>query len=123
MAKLGIDVAHRVDHRLDDVHERRLAPAEQPGVAHRAAQDAAQHVAAALVGRKHAVREEKRHGARVVGEHAERRRVDGVRHDVGAARAPSDPHSVRCSSLSRPQYAKPTVSSTVAMSGAKTSVW
>src|SRR6266511_793724 len=66
--QFGIDVAHQLRYRSREVHDRRLAATEQPGVADRAAQDAAQHVAAALVRRIHAVRQQERHRPGVVGE-------------------------------------------------------
>src|SRR2546425_985915 len=39
-AELGIDIGHRMDDRTGEVHQRRLTPAQQPGVADRPAQDA-----------------------------------------------------------------------------------
>ena len=61
-------------------HER-LAPAEEPAVADRASQDAAQHIAAALVGRQDVVGDEERHGPRVVGDDlvAEALVLEGIR--------------------------------------------
>ena len=52
--------------------EERLLEAETHAVAHRAAQDAAQHVAAPLVAGDHAVGEQERDRAQVVGDHAQR---------------------------------------------------
>ena len=54
---------------------------QQAAVAHGAADDAAQHVAAALVGGQHAVGDEERDGPRVVGDDlvAEALRLEGVR--------------------------------------------
>jgi hypothetical protein len=86
--ELRVHVAHRVDHALDHAVERGLrGAAQQVGVAHGAAEDAPQHVAAPLVGREHAVGQQERHGARVVGEHAVARRVVAADHRV--ARAPA----------------------------------
>ncbi len=48
--------------------QHELLGAEQVGVAHGAAQDAPQHVAAVLVGGEHAVVHEHRAGAGVLGE-------------------------------------------------------
>ena len=50
--ELGVGVAHHVDGALDQRGQRRLLHAEQVGVAHGPADDAAQHVAAVLVGRE-----------------------------------------------------------------------
>ncbi len=63
-----VRVAHRLDDDLRGLREERLAAAEQPPVAHRAAHDPAQDVPAPLVRRQHAVGDEKRDGARVVGD-------------------------------------------------------
>ena len=63
----------------DHEHERRLPAAEQPRVTHRAPKDSAQHVAAPVVRRKHAVRQQERDRARMVRDHAERRGIDRVR--------------------------------------------
>ena len=53
--------------------------AEQERVAHRAADDAPQHVAALLVGRHDTVGDEERHGATVLGEDAQRHVARGAR--------------------------------------------
>ena len=92
LPQLGVHVAHRVDHRLHhEVQGRRPRAAEQVRVAHRATQDAPQHVAAALVRREHAVREQERDRARVVGDDAVRRRIvaadDVVRRAAAIRRA------------------------------------
>ncbi len=44
--QVGVDAAHHLDHLVHQVDERRLAAAEEVGVAHRAPQDPPQHVAA-----------------------------------------------------------------------------
>ena len=120
-ASSGYDVAHRVDDRLHDVTSVGSRAAEQPRVAHRATQDAAQHVAASFVRREHAVGEQERDRARVIGEHAERRRIDRVRHDVDRPSRCARPCAARRSR--GPSTSMPTVFSTAAISGANTSVW
>src|SRR6266550_1663823 len=67
--QLRVHVSHQPAHRVHQLHQRRLAPAQQPGMAHRASQDAAQYVAAPLVRWVHAVRQQERHGTGVVREH------------------------------------------------------
>ena len=74
-AQLGIGVAHLGDQLGDQLVEERLARAELVAVADRAARDAAQHVAAALVARDHAVDDGEGAGADVVGDDLERRRI------------------------------------------------
>ncbi len=69
---LGIGRAHELDHAVDEAHEERVLDAEQPPVTHRPAQEAAQHVAAALVARDDAVGDEERHGPGVIGDDAQR---------------------------------------------------
>ena len=68
---VGIGVAHHVDRDVGELGEHELVGAEQVGVAHGAADDAAQHVAARLVGREHAVGDEHRRRAGVLGEDAD----------------------------------------------------
>ena len=63
---------------LGEGGEHRLVHAEQPGRAHDPAQQPAQHVAAALVGRDHAVADDHDTGPGVVGDHPEPDVVDGV---------------------------------------------
>ncbi len=88
--ELRVDVAHRAGHRPRELRERRLAPAQEPGVAHGSAQDAPQHVAAPFVRRVDAVSEQKRHGARMVGKHPVGRAggaaVVGPPHDLDRLR-------------------------------------
>ena len=72
--QFGIGLAHFRDQRRHDAVDHRLAGAEQGRVAHGAAHDAAQHIAAALVGRQDAVGDEEAHRAQVVGDDAEARR-------------------------------------------------
>ena len=83
--------AHHVEHLLHHRHERRLATAQEPRMAHGATQDPAQHVPAPLVAREDAVGEQEAHGARMIGEHAVARRV-GV--PVGVRLVDDLPHHV-----------------------------
>ena len=69
---LRVRVAHHVDGRVDQRGRDEVARAEQVRVTHRAPDDAAQHVAALLVRRPHAVGDDERHRARVLGEDAQR---------------------------------------------------
>ena len=71
--RLGLDEfrigrAHFADERRHELEHHRLAGAEQFGVAHGAAHDAAEHVAAALVRRQHAVGDEEGGRAQMVGD-------------------------------------------------------
>ena len=103
LRELGEATAERLDHRL--VHgsqERRLEP-EPRAVQDGAPQDPAQHVAAPLVGGRHAIGRDRGHAAGVVAEHAERahrvaavgvaaagealQRLDHVRRLVGLEQA------------------------------------
>jgi hypothetical protein len=78
LGEVGVGGGHRVDHGVGDaVQERALEP-EQHAVARRAAQDPAQHVAAALVRGQHAVADQEGEGARVVGDHVQRDVLLGV---------------------------------------------
>ncbi len=72
LAQLGVGRTHLLDQRLDQLEEKRLADAEFVPVAQRAADDPAQHVAAALVAGQHAVDDQESGGADVVGDHAQR---------------------------------------------------
>ena len=69
---LGVRTAHHLDGGLDQRRRDELLGAEQERVAHRAPDDAPQHVAALLVRRHHAVGDEERHRAAVLGEDAQR---------------------------------------------------
>ena len=69
---IGVGVAHDVDRGLDQRRHDQLLGAEQVGVAHGPADDPPQHVAAALVAREHAVADEHRAAAGVLGQHAQR---------------------------------------------------
>ena len=66
--QLGERQAHLGDQHRDEAPHQRLGRAQHVGVAHRAAHDPAQHVAAALVGRHHAVGDQEGRGAQVVGD-------------------------------------------------------
>ncbi len=70
LGDVGVGVAHDVDRGLDERRHHQLLGAEQVGVAHGSTDDAPQHVAAALVGREHAVADEHGAAAGVLGEHA-----------------------------------------------------
>ena len=78
---MRVGLAHDVDDDRGGLGQERLAPAEQPAVADRAAEDPAQDVAAALVRGQHVVGDEERDGARVVGDDlvAEALRLERVR--------------------------------------------
>ena len=68
-ASSGKAGAHLADQRGDQPPHHRVLGAEQVGVAHGAAHDPAQHVAAALVRGQHAVGDQERGRAQVVGDH------------------------------------------------------
>ena len=70
--ELGVRAAHHRDGRVDERGRDELARAEPVGVAHRAPDDAAQHVAALLVARHDAVGDEEGHRAGVLGQDAQR---------------------------------------------------
>ncbi len=65
-----IGLAHLAGERGNEPPHQRLLRAEELRVAHGAAHDAAEHVAAALVGREHAVGDEERRRAQMIGNHA-----------------------------------------------------
>ncbi len=73
-AQLGIDVAHQLDHTLVQPAQERALDPEHPPLVHRAAHQAAQHVAALLVGGHDPVGHQERRPAAVIGEHAQRAR-------------------------------------------------
>ena len=70
--EFGIGRAHRRHQVRHDAVEKRLALAQLVAVAQGAADDPAQHVAAAVVGGNHPVDDQERAGADVVGDHLER---------------------------------------------------
>ncbi len=77
----GIRLAHEVDDDLGRLGQEGLPPTQQAPVAHGPPDDAAQHVAAPLVGGQDAVGDEEGDGPRVVGDDlvAEALRLEGVR--------------------------------------------
>ena len=88
----GIGAPHLVDHRVGERREERLLDADGHGLLDGAADDAAQHVVAAVVAGQDAVHDEERRAARVLGHGAERA-VDGRRgagRDAGELRAALD---------------------------------
>ena len=68
--QLGIGLAHLAHQRRHQPVHQRVLGAQQMGMAHGAAHDAAQHIAAALVGGQHAVGDQERGGAQMVGDDA-----------------------------------------------------
>ena len=77
--ELGIDVAELGDHKVGETRQKRALDAQTMAMRDGAADDAPQDVAARLVGGQHTVGGEKRHRATMVGEHAQRLRVDAAR--------------------------------------------
>jgi hypothetical protein len=67
-------VPHLLDDLFDDEHERRFAPSEQPGMAHRAAENTPQDIAAAVIAWEDSVRQQKGNRAGVVRDDAKARR-------------------------------------------------
>ena len=67
--QFGIRGAHLAHQRRHQPIHQRLPRAHHVGVAHGAAHDPAQHVAAALVRRQHAVGDQERDAAQMVGDH------------------------------------------------------
>ena len=68
---VGVGVAHHVDGDVGELWHDELLGAEQVGVADRATDDPPQHEAAGLVAREHAVADEHRGRAGVLGEDAD----------------------------------------------------
>ena len=95
-------------HRNEPPHQR-LARAEKLGVAHGAAHDPAQHIAAAFVRRQNAIGDEKGGGAQMIGDDAMARLLRAVGIDAGGARRrrESGRASDRCrNSTARPAAAR-----------------
>ena len=88
LAQLRIGLAHLRDEVVHELVEERCAAAELVTVADGAADDPAQHIATALIARDHAVDDQERACADVVGNHAQR--VVGQILGVGLARGGSD---------------------------------
>ena len=72
LEQLGVVLAHRLAHDLGVARQEAGLDADPAALDDRAPHQAAQHVAAVLVGRDDAVGDQERHPARVVGEHAQR---------------------------------------------------
>ena len=68
--KLGIGLAHLAHERGNEAPHQRVLRAEELRMAHGAAHDAAEHVAAALVRRQHPVGDQERRRAQVIGDDA-----------------------------------------------------
>ena len=84
IAELWIDLPHLRDHLIANGVEHRLAASEKPSVTAGSSEDAAKDVPPTLVSREHAIGDQERNGAGVVGHHPERdsRGVVGL---IGAA--------------------------------------
>ena len=87
--QFGERMAHLRDHDVGEPRQEALEP-DRAGIHHRAPDHAPQHVPAALVRRRDSIRDEERHAAAVVGEHAMRPRRLG-RVAVRDARLRLDP--------------------------------
>ena len=83
-AQLGVGIAHLVDHCVDDLRQERLGEANALALIDRAAQDAAQDIRAAGVARQHAIGDQERHRAAVIGHGAVGREVRAVVRLVAA---------------------------------------
>ena len=86
--QIGVGVLHGVAHALAHAHEEGLVDAEHVPLLDRAAHDAAQHVAALLVRGHHAVGQQDRRAAAVVGDDPQRARGREVVAVLLARRAP-----------------------------------
>lgn len=69
--QLGIGIAHQLDQQRHQLVEERTTHAQHPTMAQGAADDPAQHVAATFVGGQHAIDDQERTGADVIGDHAQ----------------------------------------------------
>ena len=78
-----IGLAHLAHQERHEPPHQRLLGAKEFGVAHGAAHDAAKHVAAAFVRRQHAIGDQERRGAQMVGDDAVRGLALAVGLDVG----------------------------------------
>ena len=81
--ELRIGLAHLAHQHRHELPHQRLARAEQFGVAHGAAHDAAEHVAAAFVRRQHAVGDQERRRAQMIGDDAVRGLLRAVGRHLG----------------------------------------
>ena len=88
--QLGVARAHELAHDGGEAGQERALDADPAALQHRAPHEAAQHVAAVLVGRDDAVGDQEGHPPRVVGENAQRP-VDVDRLAVAAARTAPPP--------------------------------
>ena len=86
--QLGIRRTHDAGQRRNHVVEKRFFLASLEAVANGASNDAPQHVSAALVGRQHAISDQERAGADVIGDHAQglAARIVTARHFRGRFR-------------------------------------
>ena len=78
-----IGLAHLAHQCPDQPMHQRVPGAEQLRMAHRAAHDPAQHIAAAFVRGQHAVGDQERRGAQMVGDHAQRGLLLALRIGAG----------------------------------------
>ena len=78
-----IGLTHLAHQRPDEAIHQGVPGAEQLRMAHGAAHDPAQHVAASLVGRQHAVGDQERRSAQVIGDHTQRGLHRAVRIGAG----------------------------------------
>ena len=81
--QFGIGLAHLAHQRPDQPMHQRIPGAEQLRMAHRAAHDPAQHIAAALVRRQHAVGDQERRRPQMIGDHAQRGLLLALRIGAG----------------------------------------
>ena len=81
--ELGISGAHFAHQRGDQAPHQRVARAEHLRMPHRAAHDPAQDIAAAFIGRQHAVGDQKGGGAQMIGDDAVACPHRAVRIDAG----------------------------------------
>ena len=88
--QLGIGLAHLARQRRNEPPHQGIARAKDLRVAHGAAHDAAEHIAAALVRGQHAVGDQEGGGAQMVGDHPVRRAVGPVGIDAGELDARAD---------------------------------
>src|SRR6201996_98563 len=70
--ELRICLAHLLDQRRHHLPEEVATYPEHPAMAQGAADDTAQHIATAFIGGQHAVDDQERAGANVIGDHAQR---------------------------------------------------
>ena len=88
--QFGIGGAHLLHQRRHQPPHQRIPAAEHMRVPHRPAHDPAQHIAAPLLARQHAVGDQEGRGAQMIGDHAMRDRVRPVRRDAGGFRRGQD---------------------------------